>query len=126
MSSGLDELERRGRWGRNEPPASRQADPLVASAPKPKPSSKPAPQDRARAGSRAGSKAAQVRRPKSQSVPEPSSQAPSGHRAVERVVIYLSAEQTAWIRERQIEALRAGKRVTTSKLLRDLMDRAMR
>jgi hypothetical protein len=44
---------------------------------------------------------------------------------VERVVIYLSREQTAWIRERQIDALRAGKRVSTSKLLRDLMDRAM-
>jgi hypothetical protein len=44
---------------------------------------------------------------------------------VERVVIYLSKEQTAWIRERQIEALRAGKRVSTSKLVRDLLDRAM-
>lgn len=44
---------------------------------------------------------------------------------VERVVIYLSKEQTAWIRERQIEALRAGKRISTSKLLRDLMDRVM-
>jgi hypothetical protein len=43
-----------------------------------------------------------------------------------RVVIYLSPEQTAWIRERQIEGLRAGKRVTTSKLIREIMDRAMR
>jgi hypothetical protein len=42
------------------------------------------------------------------------------------VVIYLSPEQTAWIRERQIEGLRAGKRVTTSKLIRELLEQAMR
>jgi len=65
------------------------------------------------------SKAATIRRPAPKAVPEAT---PTG---VERVVIYLSPGQTAWIRERQIEALRAGKRVSTSKLIRDLMDRSM-
>jgi hypothetical protein len=60
------------------------------------------------------------RRAATKAVPE----TPAG--GVERVVIYLTPEQTAWIRERQIEGLRAGKRVTTSKLVRELLDRAMR
>jgi hypothetical protein len=104
MSSGLDELERRGRWGRNAPPAARQPEAAVRAKPAPKPAARAA---------KAGSPA-----PK----PEPGA-SPGG---VERVVIYLSPEQTAWIRERQIEALQAGKRVSTSKLIRELMDRAMR
>ncbi len=41
------------------------------------------------------------------------------------MVIYLSPRQTAWIRERQIDALRSGKSLSTSKLIRDLMDRAI-
>ena len=104
MSSGLDELERRGRWGRNAPAASRQPDTADRAQPAPKPKAK----------------AVRARR----AVLKPAQNAASG--GVERVVIYLSPEQTAWIRERQIEALRAGKRVTTSKLIRELMDRAMR
>jgi len=62
--------------------------------------------------------------PPSQAAARPVPETPAVR--VERVVIYLSPEQTAWIRERQIEGLRAGKRVTTSKLVRDLLDRAMR
>ena len=104
MSSGLDELERRGRWGRNTPPAARQPE----AAERAKPAPKPVP------------RAVRARRAAPKQEPEA---APGG---VERVVIYLSPEQTAWIRERQIEALRAGKRVSTSKLVRELMDRAMR
>ena len=103
MSSGLDDLERRGRWSRNAPPVPRQ----------------PARMERRKATSEPKSKAAAIRRPAPKAVPEA---APTN---VERVVIYLSPGQTAWIRERQIEALRAGKRVSTSKLIRELMDRAM-
>jgi hypothetical protein len=107
MSSGLDELERRGRWGRSDPPTPRPPDPSA-------PPLSPEPPPKAR------SKPSQPRRRR----PKPAvATSPAG---VERVVIYLSPEQTAWIRERQIEALRAGKRVTTSKLIRELMDRAMR
>lgn len=104
MSSGLDELERRGRWGRNAPGASRQPDTA----------------DRAQPAPKLKAKAVSARRSTPKAAADPSSG------GVERVVIYLSAEQTAWIRERQIEALGAGKRVTTSKLIRELMDRAMR
>ena len=104
MSSGLDELERRGRWGRNAPPAARQPESADHAKPAPKPAAR------------------SVKARRAASKPEP--EAPPG--GVERVVIYLSPEQTEWIRERQIEALRAGKRVSTSKLIRELMDRAMR
>jgi len=104
MSSGLDELERRGRWGRNAPPASRQPDSAERAKPAPKPARK----------------AVRARR----STLKPASDAAQG--GVERVVICLSPDQTAWIRDRQIDALKAGKRVTTSKLIRELMDRAMR
>ena len=65
------------------------------------------------------SKPATIRRPASKAVPV------AAKTGVERVVIYLSPGQTAWIRERQIEALRAGKRVSTSKLIRELLDRSM-
>jgi hypothetical protein len=104
MSSGLDELERRGRWGRNAPPASRQSDTAERAEAVPKPRAK----------------AVSARRSALKPIPV------AGPAGVERVVIYLSPDQTAWIRERQIEALKAGKRVTTSKLIRELMDRAMR
>lgn len=103
MSSGLDDLERRGRWSRNVPPVPRQ----------------PAPRERKKSTSEPRSTAAAARRTAPEAVP---ATAPAG---VERVVLYLSRAQTAWIRERQIEALRAGKRISTSKLIRDLMDRAM-
>ena len=116
MSSGLDDLERRGRWGRPAASASARSIPpppaLPAPSPPIQPTSTPAPKRRA-----ATNRRAPARRP------APARQEPE--EGVERVVIYLSKEQTAWIRERQIEALRAGKRISTSKLLRDLMDRAM-
>jgi hypothetical protein len=103
LSSGLDELERRGRWGRQAAAGPSEPLPAERAVPKRKPSPTPT------AGAR----------PKAKVAPEP---APAG---VERVVVYLSRAQTAWIRERQIEALRAGKRISTSKLIRELMDRAM-
>ena len=103
MSSGLDDLERRGRWSRNALSVPRQPAQMERGKPTPEPKLKPA----------------AIRRRAPKAVPEA---APTG---VERVVIYLSPGQTAWIRERQIEALRAGKRVSTSKLIRELMDRAM-
>ena len=108
MSSGLDDLERRGRWGRNATP------------PQPRPPQPRPPQpERTKATPKPRSKVAASRRPAGEALPEAAST------GVERVVIYLSPEQTAWIRERQIEALRAGRRISTSKLIRALMDRAM-
>lgn len=104
MSSGLDELERRGRWGRQESTGSGNPPSAERRPPRRKPSQTPVV-----GTARSKAKAA-------------ADTAPGG---VERVVIYLSREQTAWIRERQIEALRTGKRVSTSKLIRELMDRAM-
>ncbi len=109
MSSGLDELERRGRWGRTDPV--QQAQPNPPSAP-----ARLAP----RATPKTPPKAPRARPTTPKPLP---ASAPGG---VERVVIYLSPEQTAWIRERQIDGLRAGKRITTSKLIRELLDRAMR
>lgn len=105
MSSGLDELERRGRWGRAVSPQPPPSEPAKARA----------------SATMAKSAPATKRRPKSQPKSQPKPEA----EGVERVVVYLSREQTAWIRERQIEALRAGKRVSASRLLRELMDRAM-
>lgn len=104
MSSGLDELERRGRWGRQDATGTGTPPSAERRPPRRKPSRTPV---------------AGTARPKAKAAPDP---APGG---VERVVIYLSRAQTAWIRERQIEALRTGKRVSTSKLIRELMDRAM-
>jgi hypothetical protein len=114
MSSGLDELERRGRWGRTDPPAPPQPDPPAPRQPDP-----PGPPGPAQPSPKTRSMPRQPRRRASKPAPATSAG------GVERVVIYLSPAQTAWIRERQIEALRAGKRVTTSKLIRELMDRAM-
>ena len=119
LSSGLDDLERRGRWGRAAAQASARPDP-----PPPAP---PAPSPRVQPTATPTPTPTPKRRTTNRRAPAgrvtPARQEP--REGVERVVIYLSKEQTAWIRERQIEALWAGKRVSASKLLRDLMDRVM-
>jgi hypothetical protein len=120
MSSGLDELERRGRWGRNAPPAPRPPTPPTSRPPARAEPAEAQIKVPTRVPPRPKLKTAPAQRAATKPIPE----APAT--GVERVVIYLSPEQTAWIRERQIEGLRAGKRVTTSKLVRDLLDRAMR
>lgn len=110
MSSGLDDLERRGRWGRPGSP-----DKAAGTGPSPPPPARaaaaPAPSGQRRSARK--SKAVEV-------TSEPSSPT----EGVERVVVYLTRAQAAWIRERQIEALRSGRRVSTSKLIRDLITAA--
>ena len=112
MSSGLDDLEQRGRWGRKPaavkpPPAPNLTNPTRPAESRPEAASSPPP------------KSGINRKRSTKAITKAEKE------GVERVVVYLSREQTAWIRDRQIAALRAGKRVSASSLIRELIARAL-